>query len=662
MVAHQSGSKGSSSDSRKGFRSFLQWTPCRGAFAVLVLAAACNSSQGAGGSDAGASDARSGEAGARDSGRSDAGASDSGAMDAGTMDAGTNDAGTVDAGGSDGGTDDSGTNDAGGTDADAGSDAGVTPVNTPPEILSVTITPAEPRPDDTLTCDAEVEDADGDDVTVAYRWTINGADAEMAGAVVDLDLSPGDEVTCLAEADDGTDTASMEVSVTTRSWLTVFVATTSSTGPEPWITDGTAEGTQLLADINENAPVGFDTEGCLQDGYADRECDYFETNCEYDDQANAYCGQDGGSSPSDFVALDDWVYFVAEDGTYGRELFRTDGVVVERLTDINPSGDSFDEDTHRLTNKPLQVSVHEGALYLRAKDSSGSYHVYRYTEADGPQKISDVDDVQNVTRGSWRTFASVGTTLYWAVERSTGEEDIYAYDGTGTPVAIGAGCDHITSLRSTAEGLIFRGYTSADGYRTYVFTASATSPAVHQTSVGSLGDGGILFHGEVCGVASGYLNCLDGTAPPGGLRQIGPQGLGSSGFYTVVSGSHLCFRAYVSGYAVYCTDGTAEASTLPGDPDGSHLAAHQGDLYFTCFDTDALCRWTPGGAEVSEADAPGGRPYYTTPLRGSPYLLYNAPPPGGGTRSLRIYDADAQTAVQVPEALEPHRFFSAGLP
>jgi ELWxxDGT repeat protein len=536
-----------------------------------------------------------------------------------------------------------------GTDEGVGGVATVTVGNTPPEVLTVTVTPKAPKRDDTLTCDATTYDADGDAVTIAYAWSINGIDTGVTGAVADLDTARGDEVTCTAEANDGIDTATASSSVWVDT-LAFFAASDSETGPELWVTDGTRAGTALLAEINQNPPGDFDWDACLEANPA-QYCEEIEEYCDQDID-HGYCGHDGGSAPSDFIALGDWVYFVASDGIHGRELWRTDGETVERLTNINTSGDSFEEDTFRLVNRARQITVHDEVLYLRARDAHGSYGVYRYTDEDGPVRISDVDDVEEVKQDSWSAFASVGSTLFWAVTRSAGN-DIYAYDGSGPPYSIGANHVH-GGLRATSRGLVFRGYRSS--YWSYVYTASASHPEVYETTIGSLGEIGV-FQDEVCGSTGGKFTCFDGTEPPDGVRQLDPEGVGSTSGMAIIDESLLCFRGHLSTYMVLCTDPTGPLFSLPDQPDGGDLAAHQGDLYFTCFSTGGLCHWSPGSDAVSEVDSPGGRPRFTASVAGTPYLLYNAPPPGETVRSLRIYDTAGASVDQVPEARDPHRFF-----
>jgi ELWxxDGT repeat protein len=70
----------------------------------------------------------------------------------------------------------------------------------------------------------------------------------------------------------------------------VFTATTSATGTELWVTDGTAVGTVMLKDINPGTPSSLDQFGSSQ-----------------------------------FRTVGSRIFFVANDGTHGNELWVTDG-------------------------------------------------------------------------------------------------------------------------------------------------------------------------------------------------------------------------------------------------------------------------------------------------------------------------------------------------
>ena len=94
--------------------------------------------------------------------------------------------------------------------------------NRAPSAPTVSISPAEPTDDDVLTCviDTESVDPDGDAVTYAYAWSVDGADAGITSASVNAALTEvGQQWTCAVNASDGeleSGAASVSVEITTR--------------------------------------------------------------------------------------------------------------------------------------------------------------------------------------------------------------------------------------------------------------------------------------------------------------------------------------------------------------------------------------------------------------------------------------------------------------
>lgn len=78
--------------------------------------------------------------------------------------------------------------------------------NRAPSAPTVSITPAEPTDDDVLTCviDTESVDPDGDLVSYAYAWSVDGGDAGITSASVNAALTEvGQQWTCGVTASDG---------------------------------------------------------------------------------------------------------------------------------------------------------------------------------------------------------------------------------------------------------------------------------------------------------------------------------------------------------------------------------------------------------------------------------------------------------------------------
>ncbi len=97
------------------------------------------------------------------------------------------------------------------------------------------------------------------------------------------------------------------------------------TGDEPWISDGTQDGTHLLKDIDTNV---------------------FES-----------------SRPDGFTALGNRVYFSADDGIHGDELWSTDGVKTTLVADIKPGADR---------SSPFILRAVGTNLYFDADNGTGS--------------------------------------------------------------------------------------------------------------------------------------------------------------------------------------------------------------------------------------------------------------------------------------------------
>ena len=78
----------------------------------------------------------------------------------------------------------------------------VTLKNAPPEMKRIKIMPEVFKPGDLLYVEAEAEDADGDDVTIAYEWSKNGEPAGT-GKQIEAPVKRGDKITIKLTAFDG---------------------------------------------------------------------------------------------------------------------------------------------------------------------------------------------------------------------------------------------------------------------------------------------------------------------------------------------------------------------------------------------------------------------------------------------------------------------------
>ncbi|MGD8930642.1 MAG: hypothetical protein PVI22_16890 [Lysobacterales bacterium] len=205
--------------------------------------------------------------------------------------------------------------------------------------------------------------------------------------------------------------------------LAVFIAEDPVAGREPWVTDGTAAGTFRLADIN---PGSADSNTQTDDGY---------NKC--------------------FTQVGDLMFFAADDGTTGRELWVTDGT---------PAGTRFVKEIYDGPGGGYsgQAAAFNGLLYFAAPgiglwSSDGT--------TDGTQPV-----IATGFSTGLQEFAVVGDLLYFAVGTT-----LWVSDGTaGGTVQVDGPTFTVGPRALTAVGAAFLAFVarSAD-YGQEMFIAYA---------------------------------------------------------------------------------------------------------------------------------------------------------------------------------------------
>lgn len=285
----------------------------------------------------------------------------------------------------------------------------------------------------------------------------------------------------------------------------VFAADDGLFGPEMWISDGTAGGTEMLAVVQDrtsslggyvakgnalffhgrNAALGCElwtsdlTPGdavvltdlpdtsCPQDITATTSWVYFRTSSDaegtefrrVDDLAldaavfEMVVGPDSGTV-SETVALGADLYFVGDDGVTGDELWRiTDAGVIERIDAIDDGGASPSED---FTSVSDLFPVGAGSLMFSASDGSTGRELFRFTV--GSTETTQVADLNpggpSSDPGEFYRKSSGGVVYFAADDGSFGRE-VWTVDGPGTTTRISdingsgdADPEHFTSFGS----------------------------------------------------------------------------------------------------------------------------------------------------------------------------------------------------------------------
>jgi ELWxxDGT repeat protein len=254
----------------------------------------------------------------------------------------------------------------------------------------------------------------------------------------------------------------------------------------------------------------------------------------------------GSSGPTDLVAIGSTVYFVANDGDHGNELWKTNGTSAgtTMVADIWPGGrSSYVTD---LTNV-------NGTLFFAANDG---VHGEQLWKSDGTTAGTTM--VLDIAANSYPgNLTNVNGTLFFSANSYNGNE-LWKSDGTAAGT---------TMVADIYPG----GYT---GY--YGYTPNSSNPA------NLINVNGTLFFTADVGPSQPELFKSDGTAA--GTVQLTANVNGNPHDLTNVNGT-LFFTAYdtTHGAELWKSDGTVAGTTLVKDiaPGGSWVTT--GSFYYGYF-------------------------------------------------------------------------------
>lgn len=229
----------------------------------------------------------------------------------------------------------------------------------------------------------------------------------------ELHFSLGDAFTTNLVKDiwPGTDNSSNPWHFTKFGSKLVFSADDGENGRELWITDNTEAGTYMIKDINpgnnSSNPSGF-----------------------YGGSMASSANDEGRDNP-DMEVYNGEVYFIADDGVHGKELWKTDGteegtVMVKDIAQGNNSSIWF---TGGLPVKEW-TTVHQGMLYFVADDFIHGPELWRTDGTSAGTQM--VVDFNNGSDGSWPwQFNSVGDKLYFSMWDGDQRQLWYYWDNPG---------------------------------------------------------------------------------------------------------------------------------------------------------------------------------------------------------------------------------------
>jgi len=381
--------------------------------------------------------------------------------------------------------------------------------------------------------------------TAKYGGELWKSDGTKSGTKVVKDIVPGPGV------------SDPEDIVSTAPRMTFFRAWDKHHGEELWKTDGTAKGTKLIKDINPDLPPG--------------------ARCKQGD-----CGiPKGWSHPDTVTAWGKQVFFAADDGKHGVELWKSDGTYrgTKLVKDINTvKGNSNPNDKGDALTRSAEVEklyVVDNRLYFRANDGKHSVELWKTDGTNrgtklvkninpaAPAPTTDACKGQKSCRGgSWADdMTLVGKRVFFTANDGKHGVELWKTDGTnkGTKLvkdinpSSASEASDTGNLVALGKTLYFSANDGKHGFELWKSdgTVKGTTVVKHikPGKMGSNPDsltvfGGVLLFAAADGKHGPELWGSDGTrAGTTLLRDLAPGAVGSEPGEFTTSGRFLYFAA-----------------------------------------------------------------------------------------------------------------------
>ena len=306
------------------------------------------------------------------------------------------------------------------------------------------------------------------------------------------------------------------------------------------------------------------------------------------------------SSLSSLTAMGNTLYFNANDGNNGSELWKSDGTEAGTVMvkDINSGidGSSLGE-----------LTAVGNTLYFNANDGNNGFELWK---SDGTE--SGTVMVKDIHSGSSSSspgaFTAIGNTIYFSANDGTNGTELWKSDGTeaGTVMVkdIRSGYSSSSPYYLTAIGntLYFNANDGNNGFELWksdgtesgtvmvkdINSGSASSSPTSLTAMGNT-----LYFNAGNGSNGTELWKSDGTANGTVMvKDINSGSSGSSPYYLTAMGNTLYFSAYdgTNGSELWKSDGTESGTVMVkdinsgGSSSPSSLTAMGNTLYFNAYD------------------------------------------------------------------------------
>lgn len=330
-----------------------------------------------------------------------------------------------------------------------------------------------------------------------------------------------------------------------KTFFTNTVSGPEGTGTELWVTDGTAEGTHILQDLSPgmggSSPkligvLGSKMIFAARDGSGTGSFIYAT-----DGETVTKIGIDELTNVGGTLVVGSYIYFFAEDAAHGRELWRSNGTTIQRLTDIaaGSASTSFD---------PASQLIHaNGKIYFMGTTGSAGDELGYYDIGTGASGI--LKDIQSGGIGSGPTkFALANGKVVFTAYTTTNGFELWTTDGTPS------GTKLVKDLKTGDSYAGSNGNVTLGNGKSFFW--SPNNPFNTATK---------FFVSD--GTSAGTVDITPHIAP-----NASPTGLVASGGKAFFDG-----QSVANGHELWVSDGTAAGTKIVADLNSSFLNGNVAD-------------------------------------------------------------------------------------
>ena len=280
--------------------------------------------------------------------------------------------------------------------------------------------------------------------------------------------------------------------------------------------------------------------------------------------------------PDKFVQAGNYTFFFADDGVHGMELWKTDGTAsgTSMVKDINSGAPS----SYPASNEYVMVAI-GSTLYFAADDGSNGVELWK---SDGTSSGTSL--VKNINSGSSDSYpkrlTKLGSTLiFFATDSSNGAE-LWKSDGTASGTSMikdivsGSGSSQIYTKHNHVKVIGTTMYFTAGQWQDTDLwktdgTSSGTMKVKDFISFAEYSDfvsiGSTLYFSATAD--SGAWGLWKSTGSSSGTTEITISSQFEDPGNLVIMNSKVYFSAYTSnsGRELYVSDGTSSGTSMLGD-------------------------------------------------------------------------------------------------